>query len=395
MTTIMCWNIKFFTNQNFSTISRTDSLSAQHLVDVVRLVNPDILVVIEVRSGDTGGVGHLISNTGGTAGVLQLQGFLGFGWNAVPPLVLNEAQAPYQATRTTYFEGIAVFFKSAVLDFIGPWLWTGQVPQSRAAVNPANVAAYGGSWANALPAGAPAAIGFAGGGIVATQNQFAGQPLFVDNGGHQLSFPALWGRNPWYTAFWDKVNNRVIKLVSVHLPPPGNREREALRRLGDIADVNLPITGADTVGVEVICGDFNVNIQNANHNASYQAGNLNNYTPVFGAGGNRATLIRRAKAKQTAPFLRTPTNWLRLDRQGNFTVFDNFLVRYYGGGGPVNGQAVFDWVLLQKPSPNPPNANAYMATPLNQILTDDQFVNKFNYGKLRNTSDHLAVAADV
>src|SRR5262249_24385683 len=76
VTSILCWNIKFWTNPNFSLISRTDALSAQHLVDVVRVVNPDILVVIEVRSSDTGGVGHLISNTGGAAGVLQLQGLL-------------------------------------------------------------------------------------------------------------------------------------------------------------------------------------------------------------------------------------------------------------------------------------------------------------------------------
>jgi hypothetical protein len=391
----MSWNIKFFTDQNFTTISRTDSLSAQHLVDVIRVVNPDILVVIEVRSGNTGGVGRLISNTGGAAGVLQLQALLGAGWYVVPPQVLNEDQAPLQVTTTNYFEGIAVFFKGASLDFIGPTLWTGQMPADRATVNPANIAAYGGAWANALPAAAPAALGYTGGGVVAGQNQFAGQPFMRDASNALLEFPAAWARNPWYTAFWDKVNNRAIKLVSVHLPPPGKREREALKRLGDIANVSAQITVADNTGVEVICGDFNVNIQNANHSALYQTANLVNYTPLFGAGGNRATLVRRAKAAATAPFLRTPVNWWRLDKQGNYTVFDNFLVRYYGGGGPAAAQAVFDWVQIPKPNASPPNANAYMATPLNQIATDLQFVNKFNFGKIRNTSDHLAIAADI
>lgn len=395
---LMMWNIKFFTNQNFTTISRTDSLSAAHLVDAVRVVNPDILVVIEVRSSDTGGVGNLISNTGGAAGVLQLQGLLGNNWYAVPPQVLNAAQAPLQVARTTYFEGIGVFFNNTNVDFIGPSVWTedqntqDQSPATRAAFDPMTqtLKAYDPPWNNALPNAQPANCQFMG----ATQRQLAGQSTFFE-GTTQLMFPALWARNPYYTAFWDKNANRVIKLVSVHLPPTWTMARRAMVELGRV-DVSGQIAAADTKGVAVICGDFNVNMMNPNQNDYFDEGNLNNYTALLPSNANRATLVRKAVARSKAPWLRTPTNWWKKDKDGYYVGIDNIMVNYYGvGGGAVAGFHVLDWVQIAKPNPSPPNPNAYMYTPLNNIISDGNFVNKFNFGKMRNTSDHLGLYADI
>lgn len=402
MTRIMAWNIQFFTDQNFVDATGAESLSGQHIVSAVQAVNPDILVVIEVRSGGSGGLGSLITDTGGAAGVRTLLGKLGGGWACVPPLVLNAGKAPYQETQSKYFEGIGVFFQTANLDFIGPALWTGNKPQPRNLTNPpANIQAYGTPWAGALPATQPAGCGFQG----KNQNQFAGQVIFYD-GGQQLEFPAKWARTPFYTAFWDKVNNRVVKLLSVHLPPKYTWSKQAMRSIGKInlqTQIPSDSVNQDNQGVMLVLGDFNVNENDPNQFGSYSEGNLAGYTKTLDLDselypGEVATMIRRAVPRTTPPYLRQQARagngWWKKDKTyDTYLALDNILMRYYPAANGVHGQ-ILDWPPLS-PRPYTPRTNAYMDRPFTYITSDNEFAALTNYGKMRGASDHLAMVIDV
>ena len=61
---IMSWNIQFFTNRKLSGTTPNDILISGHIVDAIKVVNPDTLVVIEVRSGGSSGIGSLITGYG-------------------------------------------------------------------------------------------------------------------------------------------------------------------------------------------------------------------------------------------------------------------------------------------------------------------------------------------
>jgi hypothetical protein len=405
MTMVMSWNIQFFSEQNFSNVTRASGLSANHIVDAINATDPDILVIIEVRSGASTGIGSLITDTGGAAGVRALHARLGgtaAGWYVVPPQVLNrDASSLYNKTKTKYFEGIAVFFRSRNLDFIGPWLWTSNGPKPRnLAVPPAGIQAYGGTWAGVLPHTVPAGCGFQG----HYQDEFAGQAFFSDSSNQTMWFPATWARMPFLTAFWDKENNRVIKLMAVHLPPQITWSKQAMKTLGEV-DVLTTIpsdaVNTDTQGAGVILGDFNVNLLNPNQVDLYEVPDLDEY-PRLTTDRPTATLIRGLGTKSPPAlnvFKTGERGWWKRDRQqGCFTALDAMLVGYYGahGGGPALNYTVKDWVRTPKPSLFPPNANAYMATRVQDLQSNlSGFKGMWNYAKMRDASDHLAIVADI
>ncbi len=405
MTLLMTWNIQFFSEQNFSNATRASSLSASHIVDSIKAVDPDILMVIEVRSGGNLGIGSLITDTGGAQGVLALRERLGgsqAGWWVVPPQVLNAASnSPYTNTQTKYYEGIAVFFRDRNLDFIGPWMATQHGPRARnLAAPPPNIQAYTHTWAGALPHTVPAAVGFRN----HYQDEFAGQVFFSDVHNQALQFPASWARVPFLTAFWDKQNSRVIKLLGVHLPPQYTWSSKAMPELGKI-DLLAPIPSdsptQDTSGACIITGDFNINALNLNQVGSYAAGGLNAYTLETTATA-QSTLIRRPNSP-AAPAVNVFANgergWWKRDRQqGVYVALDAMLGRYYGpnGNGPVINYGVRDWVRVSKPSTFPPNPHAYMAQKIQDLRQNlSGFKGMWNYTKMRDASDHLAITADI
>jgi hypothetical protein len=392
MTRIMVWNIQFFTDENFAQDDQVAALPGQHIVDAIKTRNPDILVVIEVRSGFSG-TGNLVTNSGGARGVRMLRSKLGANWYAVPPVVLN-GKARYQEVQESrlYSEGIGVLYRTANVDFIGPWLWNGQTAVPRAPN--ATPASYAGVWANSLPATPPRGGGYGN----LTQNFFAGQASYQQNGQPRW-FPVQWGRNPFYTAFWDATANRVIKLLSVHLPPYYYWSREAMEQLGQMTDLTVPIpmgANQDSRGVRVILGDFNVNAMDPNQRNSYSSDLLADYGKAIDGTVDCATTIRRADPQPAPPFLHADHNWWGADRRSGYhAALDNILVQYYGqGGGPPQGFRICDWVPM-RPSGQPVFPNAYMADAVTDMLDDDVFVDDPNYGKMRGASDHLGLYIEV
>lgn len=255
MITLMAWNIQAFgLNKLGVTAWDVNGSRAAHIVSTIQQVNPDILVVIEVRTGQNNGVGSLITDTSGGPGVRTLLNVLNPPlappiWAVVPPLVLNPNIGPW--SDVAYSEGIAVYFRMNTLDFTGPYKWTANGAEPLAGPTPAM--AYGGPWAGALP-------GTPGPGTMLNQNQLAGQPIFWHgNPAQQIFFPTLFSRNPWLTTFREKNTpdaGRVIKIFAVHFPPQPNRARQATARLADVTEVTAPLGISE---VRAIVGDFNVN----------------------------------------------------------------------------------------------------------------------------------------
>src|SRR5437868_4166356 len=142
---LLVWNIQFFTLNRIADDShivdkktgatiREPMVSAMQsmlnlnlIVDTVRRANPDIFVVIEVLSGQ-GAIGGLIEGNGSQAVLYLLQRLrkLNPDWCLVP--LLRTVNRDHLASKT-YTEGVGVFYRSANLDFIGPYIWPNAAPQ--------------------------------------------------------------------------------------------------------------------------------------------------------------------------------------------------------------------------------------------------------------------------
>ena len=393
----MAWNIQFFTAGNFSDLTKSAALQGQHIVDAIKVVNPDILMIIEVRTSAGTGIGSLATGSG-AAGLRLLHSKLGGvanGWFIVPPQVLNQ-QARYAALaghQTRYFEAIGVLFKGANLDFIGPYLNTAAGPVPRDLQNvPPNIQAYAGDWANVLPTTAPRGCGFQG----IAQNRFAGQVTLHDGDDDVMWFTGKSDRMPFYTAFWDATGNRVVKLIGVHLPPKTGRAKDATKQLGFMMDPDEDIVtdhmNDDSVGVRVVIGDYNVNANNPAQNTAFNTLTItSHYAMQVPTNGTAGTMLRRSKSHKSPPPLFQ--GYLKA-REGYRLALDNAAVQYYPVAANPGGFEILDWVSTgRRKSKRYPNA--FMGTAYTWITTDQQFINPNNYGKIRGASDHLALVVDV
>src|SRR3989442_1018008 len=223
---LLVWNIQFFTlyriaddrhivNKKTGKTVREPMISAMQsmlnlnlIVDTVRRANADIFVVIEVLSGQ-GAIGGLISGNGSQAVLYLLEQLRKQqnDWCLVP--LLRTVNQDHLASKT-YTEGVGVFYRSANLDFIGPYVWPNAAPPpgvEKVAV-PAGVAAgaYPPPWNNCLPA----------------NNFYAGQARFFADVARtrELTFPKPYHRRPFLTRFNERAGQqRTITLLSVHTAP--------------------------------------------------------------------------------------------------------------------------------------------------------------------------------
>lgn len=399
----MAWNIQFFTGNKLPE-GRVSGLAGRHIVDAIGQIAPDILVIIEVRTGEGKGVGSLA--TGNGPGGLEILhnnlGGQGAGWYVVPPQVLNQQPPPPRYIGgVTYFEAIGVFFKGPVpahnyagFDFLGPNVWTQHGAVSRG--NPAlGAQPYDGTqYAKYLPTTPPRMCGYNN----LNQNCFAGQAQFNDAGGGLLTFPDRADRMPFFTAFWDAANNRVIKLVSVHLPPTPRRAQLAMQSLATAAAnvaqplVTGPPPSQDVKGVQVIVGDFNINASDPNQSPAYST--IPGYAGQVPVTGMAATMLRGARPRNP-PLYQAYRK--RASGGGPYLALDNALVSYYGGAQNPHLE-ICDWVPLTYSGG--PYKQAYMWESLQNISSDLEegqqgFLNPYNYGKIRTASDHMAIVVDV
>lgn len=271
MTRVLFWNINNFSsnkvdNQTSQLTTTQSMMRDNHIIrDVFNQNVPDIFVIVEVfnRRNDT-----LLSGVpvfgNARVGVTQLlteirSATVNDKWMVVPAITSG---------KYGYTEGVAVFYNSVNLHFLGPYVygpdymtvWGYTRPINRACplantVRPNNCPntwlngpqAYPDPWAGCLPNRAYALQN----ANMPNEDMLAGQWQFPVTGG-VLSFPNHYNRSPFFTKFLDPNNNdRIINLYSVHTSPDS-------AMYGTRQVIKIPNIAPGGNEVTVIAGDFNV-----------------------------------------------------------------------------------------------------------------------------------------
>jgi hypothetical protein len=303
MIRILFWNInnfslgKIYDNDTRSDIELSEAEKAtdrlKHiLMEVFYVTNPDIFVIVEVFGRATdGSEGTLFTPQSDAVTGLELllnlmRVFYGNTWCLVPPINLG-AIGPR--------EGVAVFYNSRNLQFIGPYILNNtDTIYSACSLSGAkwkNRAAYPKEFINFLPnPNNPIEELRQNRTYRVTKNStvyeipeyvFAGQweyyKIGPDEGLERIGFPntladndntnTYYFRSPFLTSFLDltdtATDKRIINLFSVHTSP--RYAVEAVRNLALVPQIKY----ADDNSVNVIAGDFNVDSFDMKKNGAY------------------------------------------------------------------------------------------------------------------------------
>ncbi|MDU9050402.1 MAG: hypothetical protein Q3M30_16275 [Candidatus Electrothrix sp. Rat3] len=421
MTQILFWNLMNFSIKRIQGTTKANApLAAQSLQNILSAVQgnapADIFALIELPPGP-GGVkaqGNLIKKGSSSQGVITLMSDLNKAaggktnpWKIVPPVVTGTGGKA---------EGLAVFYRSDKLKFVGPWKHTGilggatQFP----GVNPSTP--YPKPWDNCLPAGT-------------TQG---GQWEYKDSIGKIIEYPQAGERRPWRVQFQDN-NKNEFDIFAFHAPfgKTVTIRRTAALSLSKTPDIIGPMTGlsypAKLNYARILGGDFNLD---ANAPQDLNALNYLTLPPNGPFTGEFLTFIKGAGYYKTS----IRANKYALITKGNYpfyeyaaSAYDQIFTMRQNNILPiltVSGQMVVNQVIgadALHAGPLPPKGGAYglqttlpgagtaanvsypcrMANDIASIYSnwpgkkDACFRNINNYGHIRRTSDHMGVVIDV
>jgi hypothetical protein len=419
-TRLMSWNIQdlAYWSKIAPTPPDPGRLRFGYIIDSIVERNPAILVVVEVETARPPVFdprGYLVTFTSGGPAIwhmLQALRLHDASWCVVPPLVSGAGRKK---------EGVAVFFRANLVNFLGPYqvvneVINGNVYQYSTRIMPRAPAAWGGSWVGALPPVPPH-----GGAVALQQDQLAGKAYF-DNGGAGLAalyFPDTDSRSPYLASFIE-VNppNRTINVLGVHLPPKSKPAGEAVKRIVQIPEMFGPIAPNE---VRVICGDFNLDALRPDRRALLNPLSTTNVTIGAGPATTRyelgnfvaPTMLRRvpdASAAGAMPYLgymATKWNVAAHDYMpgDQYPDYDHIYVAY----GTYPDEPAHGYVMNRVVGTPPimPEVKQGMGTPIAEILkmpdpplfgtpSRDEVLRRIsNYGKIRGASDHMGVYLDL
>lgn len=410
MTKVLVWNIRQFGIHKYSSPwatrrgANTGGLTLQQasfwrqrvFVHVYNATLPDIIVVIEVSSGDSS-PNHLASLTGGMNGCVFLLNYLRTvspHWRLVPPLRIG------QGGRA---EAMAVFYRGQRTAggvtthryFSGPNIWTGgyagQSAVPDAAVAAAYPAAAGGNpdiqamivppWTavRAIPGGA-----LHNGGT--NEDRVAARTTFrEDNNGALgaiLDFGAF--REPYMTTFTETDNagnvQRNLTLFSVHSPAVTGDQSVFVSYLASAYDI---VSGLGAAETRMVAGDFNLNLLDPAGNCGgayqpYQALIANGYQLLLRPAGAAPVNLDAYKGYFATHIKRTPTlqqrtaasKFLWSQNGGNQAFYCGY--EYIGSRFVANFYSIDN--ILVRPFQGPPYnyqttiMNPVVGTPFNAVV---------------------------
>ena len=473
MTRVLFWNIENFgINKIYSTSLKrqrghgglTDAQAAMQRRGVINAsfgaAQPDIIVVVEVSSGDNA-PNTLASQTGGVEAMVFIQNRLNHpmvavpgGWGLVPPLYIGTGGRA---------ETIGILYRrsnnagTVFRYFTGPNTWTGGY--AGLSVDPAlGIApvAYpvpamvgGGTDFNAMlvPPGYGGVRAIPGGALHnagLNENVVAARIAFDDTLGAAINFNGL--REPFMATFTEAnamgAVLRNLTIFGIHSPPQGVAATNYMATLATMQDIMGPLGANET---RIIGGDFNLNLFAANGTPSGA------YNPLLPGAGNYTLLVAptaggipvnvdqyigyfsthiRGKLKTaTSKFLWSDVGGAGLSSYPGygyvgsnfvaapFYAIDNVLVWPHQAapynysttimnsvaGTPMNAVAMppdnppFGTLALasQFGAPGGPWPAAPTAANFPGIGGASNLTGWANYGKIRNTSDHFGVFANV
>ena len=400
---------------------------------------PDILVILEVISG-RGPKRYQSIDGAGATGVMELLQMLRVfnpHYCLVPPVRLSTAIGE-EGGRD--MEGIAVFYDSSKLQFMGPQKWTANNAQDMGSADASQN--YAPVW-QATPFTVKTTAGVVDGcalpnrqvqiaGSPFPENQLAGQCIYPIAGERRIHwFGGEQGRPPLLTVFQELGGaKRTIKLCSMHATR--GRSAEAVDEISQVP----AITNLGANEVSVLVGDFNVDLLSADKKAAaYDRLVADGYALVLENTLAQApdfvgtTLERETKhnlLQGTYPgfgYLKT----LGAEEDQRIESLDNILVKGcdYTGGMVLNRVVGVDATQAAGNNPAPgagtlhygyPTApgsltqgpfSCAMATTAeaiqrgartqrNRAMEEDIVFRQIqNYGKIRGASDHMALVVDV
>ncbi|WP_316186275.1 MULTISPECIES: hypothetical protein [unclassified Bradyrhizobium] len=471
MTRILFWNIENFSvNKIFSaSIKRQrghgglndmqSAIQRRAVINaVLAAVQPDIIVIIEVSSGDNA-PNALASQTGGINALAMVQfglnnpaTMVAGGWNAVPPLytgVGGRSETVGILYRRTNTAGTLNRY------FTGPNIWTGghggvSVPPGGGVATPYNgmVVPLGAVNVNGMlvppglggvrqiPAGAQH-----NGGL--NEDVVAARIAFTTTLGAPVAFAGL--REPFMATFTEANNLGVVQrdltIFGIHSPPNNPAAANYITTLSTINDVVGALGVNET---RVIGGDFNVNLFAVNGTASGL------YNPLTGGPGAYTLLVSPTAVGVPVNLDQYKGYFSTHIRGKDKTAASKFLWSNGGGPGqsfypgygyvgsnfvaapfysidnvlvwPHNGMHNYQTTIMNTVTGTP--MNAVMAPPDNPPPGAIALANQFtappmgwpgaptaanypgiggagnltgwsNYGRVRNTSDHFGISADI
>lgn len=279
---LLVWNIQFFTKKRICNTEVTAPPAAKlnddqrafsnlfYILWTIRQADPDVFVILEVRSTQGSTVGQLATG-GGPDGLqyllAQMRSQLSDQWCLVPPVRVNPRAIDDNlvSETATYTEAVGVFWRNDRVDFTGPMWW----PKNSSKTGPSKTgppimptgdqatlaSTYPPPWDKVVPTGmvyAPCVITTKDGGknpvILAKKTTTA-------------------GRRPVYTTFVERGGmQRTIRLFSIHTKP--SEAADAMYQL-DVMDSFFWKPGNNQV--TLYAGDFNVNLLKNNRPTSQEA----------------------------------------------------------------------------------------------------------------------------
>ena len=478
MTRVLFWNIENFGLNKIFSPSRVRRMGHGGLTDaqaaaqrrviiqaVLNAANPDIIVVIEVSSGDNH-PNALATQTGGMEAMANIQfqlnasGLFPGGWNLVPPLYTGVGGVS---------ESVGILYRrqnsagTTFRFFTGPNIWTAggyagtsQDPATGLAPAPYPVPAMVGqvnihsmlvpplpppAVAPTVPRAIPAVAQHNAG---LNENVVAARIYFDNTMGAPVAFAGL--REPFMATFTETgpgpgfALQRDLTLFGIHSPPNGVAATAYMLLLATIQEIVGPLGANET---RVIGGDFNRNLLAANGTASgaYAALTGAGYTLLIAptAGGIPvnvdqyigyfSTHIRGASKTATSKFLwsdpasAAPSAYPGYGYVGSnfvttpFYAIDNILVWPHRGAPYNYNTTIMNTVVgtpmnaVAMPADNPPVGAIAMAHQFGApggawppapgapnyvgIGAATNLVSWANYRRIKNTSDHFGVVADV
>ncbi len=401
-----------------------------YITDHVWEIQPDIIVVIEVTTAFAG-AGQLVSGAGANGSnqlLTEIRNVMGNNnWMLVPPL------------QTGPNEGVAVYYDSTNLVFTGPWAWPGG-GAGAVTQNGGMSANYGAPFNNAIttgrnvPANSLHNVGRA-------ENQCAASVTYTYNNtvapflqGQQV---IMFTRAPYHVTFAEVngggVVQRNLSLFAVHSPANNFGANLALTDLAEFEEITSAPANTE---VKMVVGDFNVNLMSAPPNfverAQYNPLQLAGYTlglvplmaapvPANGYAGYYATHVKRPNnavywSTQNDTTYYPGYGMIGADLVQNLYAIDNVFTWHGAGANPpmnnnltiVNGIVGSPYTAHVAPNGEPQGSLAFgiklaggafavppAQGPLFTVGRWSSFKGWANYGFIRSTSDHLALAVDV
>lgn len=322
-TNLLMWNVQFFTvnkismaNSDWLDLVNTNNrvvdgtfntlMNLEYITSNLQYVNTNglggahIFVLIENLSAQ-GTMGSLAGGNGAIGSRLLLDRIRGAtqnrNWMLVPPLKLVDKVQTEQdeedlfalVKEGQYTECISVFYRSDLLNFVGPYVW----PLAGNNDDPTKVAQrdtgqargpYPAVWDGTYPAG----------------NYFAGQFEYFQNPvtrTGQYLFPDISSRRPFFTQFREIGGaQRLISLVSAHYPPNATAAGSAFSKTLGIFGKNGTSYPLQNDEVRLVGGDINLNYIGSQYDEVYNTAAQNGFRLVLSIerGINYPTIIKRS-----------------------------------------------------------------------------------------------------